>query len=75
MKHLFLLFGFLLAAFTAQAATITQTGVQPVDGAGLYYNLFDDGTAQVSNKGTCGNDVVIPAKITFTMGKRGMLQE
>ena len=75
MKHLFLLFGFLLAAFTAQAATITQTGVQPVDGEGLYYNLFDDGTAQVSNKGTCGNDVVIPAKITFTMGKRGMLQE
>ena len=65
MKHLFLLFGFLLAAFTAQAATITQTGVQPVDGAGLYYNLFDDGTAQVSNKGTCGNDVVIPAKITY----------
>lgn len=64
MKHLFLLFGFLLAAFTAQAATITQTRVQPVDGAGLYYNLFDDGTAQVSGQGTCGNEVVIPAKIT-----------
>ena len=64
MKHLFLLFGFLLAAFTAQAATITQTGVQPVDGAGLYYNLIDDGTAQVSGQGTCGNEVVIPATIT-----------
>ena len=64
MKHLFLLFGFLLAAFTAQAATITQPGVQPVDGAGLYYNLIDDGTAQVSGQGTCGNEVVIPATIT-----------
>ena len=73
MKHLFLLFGFLLAAFTAQAATIT--GVKPDDVNGLIYNLFDDGTAQVSNIGSCGNDVVIPAKITFTMGKRGMLQE
>lgn len=64
MKHLFLLFGFLLAAFTTQAATITQPGVQPVDGQGLYYNLFDDGTAQVSGQGTCGNEVFIPAKIT-----------
>lgn len=47
MKHLFLLFGFLLAAFTAQAATITQEGVTPDDGAGLYYNLYDDGTAEI----------------------------
>ena len=47
MKHLFLLFGFLLAAFTAQAATITQEGVTPDDSAGLYYNLYDDGTAEI----------------------------
>lgn len=47
MKHLFLLFGFLLAAFTAQAATITQEGVTSDDGAGLYYNLYDDGTAEI----------------------------
>lgn len=65
MKHLFLLLGFLLAAFTAQAAKITQQGVKPADGAGLYYNLFDDGTAQVSSIGTCCNDVVIPATITY----------
>lgn len=65
MKHLFLLLGFLLAAFTAQAAKITQQGVKPVDGNGLYYNLFDDGTAQVSSIGTCCNDVVIPATITY----------
>ena len=52
MKHLFLLFGFLLAAFTAQAAKTTQQGVKPVDGNELLYNLFDDGTAQVSNIGT-----------------------
>ena len=64
MKHLFLLFGFLLAAFTAQAAKTTQQGVKPVDGNELLYNLFDDGTAQVSNIGTCGNKVDIPAKIT-----------
>lgn len=49
MKHLFLLLGFLLAAFTAQAAKITQQGVKPVDGNGLIYNLLDDGTAQVSS--------------------------
>ena len=65
MKHLFLLLGFLLAAFTAQAAKITQQGVKPVDGNGLIYNLLDDGTAQVSSIGTCCNDVVIPATITY----------
>lgn len=65
MKHLFLLFGFLLAAFTAQAAKITQQRVQTDDGYGLLYNLFDDGTAQVSGQGTCDNDVFIPAKITY----------
>ena len=65
MKHLFLLFGFLLAAFTAQAAKITQQGVKPVDGNGLIYNLLDDGTAQVSGKYTFDNDVVIPATITY----------
>lgn len=65
MKHLFLLLGFLLAAFTAQAAKITQQGVKPVDGNGLIYNLLDDGTAQVSGKYTFDNDVVIPATITY----------
>ena len=65
MKHIFLLFGFLLAAFTAQAATITKKGVQPDDGKGLSYNLYDDGTAQVAGIGTCSNDVKIPAKITY----------
>ncbi len=68
MKHLFLLFGFLLAAFTAQAATITQNGVKPDDGAGLYYNLYDDGTAEIVknpvNSTYSMESLAIPATVT-----------
>ena len=68
MKHLFLLFGFLLAAFTAQAATITQEGVTPDDGAGLYYNLYDDGTAEIvrnpDNSTYSMESLAIPATVT-----------
>ena len=42
--------------------------VAPADGNGLIYHLNtvgDRGTAQVAGQGTCSNDVVIPAKITF----------
>ena len=69
MKHLFLLFGFLLAAFTAQAATITQEGVTPDDGAGLYYNLYDDGTAEIvrnpDNSVYSMESLAIPATVTY----------
>ena len=69
MKHLFLLFGFLLAAFTAQAATITQEGVTPDDGAGLYYNLYDDGTAEIVRNPDYSvysmESLAIPATVTY----------
>ena len=42
--------------------------VAPDDGNGLIYHLNtvgDRGTAQVAGIGTCGNNVVIPAKITY----------
>ena len=68
MKHLFLLLGFLLAAFTAQAAT--QKGVKPDDDAGLYYNLYDDGTAEIvrnpDNSSTYSMaSLTIPATVTY----------
>lgn len=69
MKHLFLLFGFLLSAFTAQAATITQEGVTPDDGAGLYYNLYDDGTAEIVKNPDKSiysmESLAIPATVTY----------
>ena len=70
MKHLFLLFGFLLAAFTAQAATITEEGVTPDDGAGLYYNLYDDGTAEIVRNPDNSSiysmeSLAIPATVTY----------
>ena len=69
MKHLFLLFGFLLAAFTVQAATITQERVKPADGAGLYYNLYDDGTAEIvknpDNSIYSIESLTIPATVTY----------
>ena len=70
MKHLFLLFGFLLAAFTAQAATITQKGVTPDNGAGLYYNLYDDGTAEIVRNPDYSStysmeSLAIPATVTY----------
>ena len=68
MKYLFLLFGFLLAAFTAQAAT--QEGVTPDDGAGLYYNLYDDGTAEIVRNPDNSSvysieSLAIPATVTY----------
>ena len=69
MKHLFLLFGFLLAAFTVQAATITQERVKPADGAGLYYNLYDDGTAEIVRNPDYSvysmESLAIPATVTY----------
>lgn len=70
MKHLFLLLGFLLAAFTAQAATITQNGVMPDDGAELYYNLYDDSTAEIVRNPDNSSiysmeSLAIPATVTF----------
>ena len=69
MKHIFLLFGFLLAAFTAQAATITQKGVKPDNDAGLYYNLYDDGTAVIvknpDNSIYSMESLAIPATVTY----------
>ena len=70
MKHLFLLLGFLLAAFTAQATIITQKGVKPDDGAGLYYNLYDDGTAEIVRNPDFSSfysfeSLAIPATVTY----------